>query len=1020
MKGWIPARIPAIVTLLMAAALVAPSAALGQSAGVVQGTVTDSTTRRPVVGAQVGITGTTRASITDEQGRFALRGLAAGQHLVRVVRLGYGQAERRVTLGVDETVSADFALRPVAAVLSEVVVTGYGTSSRAELSNAVAQVSGEAIAGTPVAGLDAALQGKAPGVQVVQNSGSPGNGITVRVRGASSISASNHPLYVIDGVPMIREDMSQLDFGGQGITAVTGISPDEIESIDVLKDAAAAAIYGSRASNGVVMITTKRGRPGRTKFAFSTYYGQQEALRLLPLMNSKEYIAYQTAAYTNDGYTNQDVIDWYGTISWQPGVDDLIDTDWQKAMTRTAPVADITVSASGGGDRFQYMISGADFTQKGIVLGTDYNRQNGRLNLDVTATPKFQVRSSLGLVREKWNRTVNDNTIEGAANMLAVQPNIPVRRQGDGNYTTSADGLAYTNPVALAEFNKGPAQSNRFLGNVEGSYDFTDRLRWNVRLGADVYALGERWWGSPRVVGSISAGVAGDAEQSSSTSTKYVAETYGTFDPLRSDRQRLVLTGGASTEFNRTEEIYLRGQGFGSDAFQYPGSASRIVDYEARPFENNLVSLFSRANYSFLDRYLFTASLRTDGSSRFGEDSRFGVFPAASVGWSFTEEPALSGLKRFVDAKLRASYGVTGNQAIPTNFGFLTTFARANYAGTQGISPNTIGNPDLKWETTREFDVGLDLSFFDSRVGIVADYYRKKTEDLLVQRPVAATSGFTSVWDNVGSVSNRGVELQLTTENLRPTTEDGFAWRTSFNIAHNKNRVESLYRDEPFMTGSIRAVSRIEVGQPLGAFYTLKFTGVNAQTGDAEYFDVPGNAEDRLIVGSPHPDYFGGLQNQFSFKGIDLNTFVEFSQGQEIMNMIRLFANDGGLNADNKVRGALDYWRQPGDITDEPRPSWDGTSDAYLMSSRFVEDGSYVRLSEITLGYRLPARIAAKSRMADARIYVSGRNLKLWTDYTGIDPDVNSEGSSANTSLGIDFYAYPRPRTISLGISGNW
>jgi TonB-linked SusC/RagA family outer membrane protein len=801
---------------------------------------------------------------------------------------------------------------------------------------------------------------------------------------------------------------------------VTGISPDEIEVIDVLKDAASASIYGSRASNGVVMITTKRGRPGRTKFSFSTYYGQQKVLRTLDLMNAQEYVGYMAEAVANDGYTNQDVIDWYGTISWQPGVDDQINQDWQKAMLRTAPVADLSLSASGGGDRFQYLVSGADFSQTGIVLGSDYNRQNGRLNLDVTATPKLSFRSSLGLSREKWNRIVNDNTIEGAANMLAVQPNIPVRRVSDGNYTSSADGLAYTNPVALMEFNRGPSESARFLGNIEASYDFTDRLRWNVRLGADVYNLLERYWASPRVEGSIGAGSAGDAEQGSTTANKYVAETYGTWDTFRSDRHRLVLTGGASSEFNRSELIYLEGQGFGSDAFQYPGSASRIVNYDARPSENNLVSLFSRANYSLMDRYLFTASLRTDGSSRFGENSRFGVFPSASVGWNFTQEPGLSGLERFVDAKLRASFGVTGNQSIPTNFGFLTTFSRANYAGQQGISPNTIGNPDLKWETTREFDIGLDLSFLDSRVGVVADYYTKKTDDLLVQRPVAATSGFTSVWDNVGSVSNKGVELQLTTENFRPASSAGFGWRTSFNIAHNKNRVESLYRDEPFMTGSIRAVSRIEVGQPLGAFYTLRFTGVDPATGDAQYDDIAGTTEDRQIVGSPHPDYFGGLQNSFSFKGVDLNTFFEFSQGQEVMNMIRLFANDGGLNADNKMRVALDRWQQPGDVTDEPRASWDGTSSAYLMSSRFVEDGSYVRLSEVTLGYRLPPRLAARTRLADARIYVSGRNLKLWTDYTGIDPDVNSEGSSANTSLGIDFYAYPRPRTISFGISGSW
>jgi TonB-linked SusC/RagA family outer membrane protein len=1003
-----------------------------QASGTIRGTVSDSATRQPIPGVSVVVVGSTRGALTDAAGRYIIRAVPSGSASVRAQRIGFAPREVQVVVSPTGEVTADFLMRPQAAVLSEVVVVGYGTRSRAEVSSAVAQVKAEEVQNVPLAGIDAALQGKAPGVQVIQNAGNPGNGITVRVRGASSISASNHPLYVIDGVPMIREDMSQLGFGGQDITAVTGISPDEIESIDVLKDAAAASIYGSRASNGVVMITTKRGRPGATKFGFSTYFGQQKALRNLDLLNAQEYVEYMAEAVANDGYTNDDVIDYYGNgTSWIPGVDDRINQDWQKAMQRTAPVHDISLSASGGGDRFQYMLSGSNFSQTGVILGSDYKRQNARLNLDVTATPKLQFRSSMGISRERWNRIVADNTIEGAANMLAVQPNIPVRR-ADGNFTSSADGLAYTNPVALVEFNKGPTTSFRFLGNIETSYDFTERLRWNVRVGTDVYNLLERYWASPRVEGSIGAGSAGDAEQGSNHVTKYIAETYGTYDPFRNERQKLTLTAGASAEYNRFELIYLEGQGFGSDAFQYPGSASKIVQYDARPSENNLVSLFSRANYSLHDRYFVTASLRTDGSSRFGENSRFGVFPSASVGWQLSEEPSLSGIKRFMDAKVRASYGVTGNQSIPTNFGFLTTFARANYAGTQGISPSTIGNPDLKWETTKEFDFGVDLGFLDGRLSVIADYYRKVTDDLLVQRPVPSTSGFTSVWDNVGSVSNRGFEFQVSTENVRSANVNGFSWRTDFNISHNKNRVESLYcsqapppapkcEGEPFMTGSIRAVSRIEVGQPLGAFYTLKFDGVDPETGDAIYADPPeGETEARRIVGSPHPDYFGGLRNQISFMGFDLNTFFDFSQGQEVFNLMRLYSNDGGLNADNKMRHALRRWQKPGDVTDEPRASWDGTSGAYLLSDRFVEDGSYVRLSEVTLGYRLPNSIASRARLSDARLYVSGRNLKLWTDYSGIDPDVNSEGSSSNTALGIDFYPYPRARTISIGISGNW
>ncbi|MDQ3949686.1 MAG: TonB-dependent receptor, partial [Gemmatimonadota bacterium] len=993
MRSWISVGATALAASF-AALVGAPTAAAAQGTATVQGIVTDSTSRRPVAGVQVVVTGTTRGALTDDAGRYAIRGVPSGEITLRAHRLGFTPTERRLTVGAGETATADFVLRAVATVLSEVVVTGYGTSSRAEVSSAVAQVSGEAIANRPVASVDAALQGKAPGVQVVSNAGNPGNGITVRIRGSASLSASNQPLYVVDGVPIVREDLSALDFGGQELTSITGLSPDEIESIDILKDAAAAAIYGSRGSNGVIQITTKRGRPGRTRFSFNSYYGTQGLAKKVALLNAKEYVEFFNEGGFNDGYCGNvpsvdqcDPADLTDAGLFVPGVDDQIDTDWQAAIMRTAPIGDLNLSVNGGSDRITYLLSGSFFDQMGLIYGSDYDRANGRLNVDFTANNRLSFRTSLGVARERWHRIENDNTILGpGTNALAVQPNIAPRR-ADGSYTdNSTEGLEYANPLANALEWNSPATSLRAIGGIDAMFDISDRLRFTGRLGADVNSFRERQWQSPLAPDTYAASVNGVANQGTNVTTRYLTEGFLTFDPVRAADQRLTLTGGGGFEYNRTERTFVTGEGFPSNLTQYPGSAGKITFGDGNATGHNLLSAFARANYALRDRYLLSASFRADGSSRFGENSRWGLFPAVSLGWQASQEPFLAGLKRLADLKLRASYGVTGNQGISSNFAFLRTFSKASFAGEPGLAPGNFGNPDLRWEQTTEFDVGFDLSFLEGRVAVIGDYYRKLTSDLLITRPITSTTGYTSVWDNVGNIENQGVELQVSATAIQARRAGEFDWRADFNISHNRNRVTKLHGGEPFNRG-IRSVSRVEEGQPLGAFHVIRFDSVGTQDGQAYYHDLNGdgaiNAEDRMIVGSPHPDYWGGFRNQLSWRGFDLNTFLEFSQGAEVFNLIRIFADDGGYYFDNKFKHVLRRWRQPGDQTDVPRASFEGTSGARTVSSRFVEDASYVRLQEVTLGYRLPSGIAAMSRLADARVYVSGRNLKLWTNYMG-------------------------------------
>ncbi len=994
-----------------------PSSAKAQATGFIKGTVIDSASRRPVDGVQVVVAGSTLGALTSAGGTYVIRNVPVGTYSVRATRLGFGPAQRSVTVAALDTAVADFTLRAAALNLSQVVVVGYGTANRREVTNAVTTVRSEDLVNVPVASVEAALQGKAAGLQVIQNAGNPGNGISVRVRGSSSLSAGNQPLYVIDGIPMLRESYSQLGMGGQDVSAVSGISPDEIASIDVLKDASASAIYGSRGSNGVVLITTKRGQAGRPKITWNGYYGTQELSKKVNMLNAKEYVAYFNEAAKNDGYADDE-------LPFVPGVDDTINTDWQKAVLQTAPVYDLSLGMTGGGDRISYFVSGSFFNQKGILVGSEYRRANVRANLDFSPSSKISVRTSIGLGREGNFRNENDNTIDGVAtNALANQPNVRVKN-ADGTFTSTDDGLEYTNPVALGVLDNAESRTLRAMGNTELSYAFTDRLRLNGRVGVDMLNLRDLRWNSPLIIGTYAASARGVAQQGNTTVSRYVAETYMQYDVPGQRFGALSLVGGSGVEYNSRENDFLQGEGFGSTQFRYPGNAGKVTSYDGGRTDNNLASFFSRANWALNDRYFASASIRMDGSSRFGDNNRYGIFSSGSIGWALSDESWLSAIKKVGDLKLRMSYGETGNQGIADDYAPLARFGRANYSDVPGIAPSSLANPDLKWETTREFDVGVDFSMLQGRVGIVADYFKKKTDDLLVSRPITSTSGFTSVYDNIGNIENRGWEFQLSTEPIRESKVGGLNWSSDFNISFLKNEVTALYRNEPFNAG-IRSLNRVEVGQPLGAFQTLRFKGVDPQTGDAIYDDVNGDgditADDRVIVGSPHPDYFGGFTNTISWKGFDFRSFVQFTQGNKVFNAIRIFADDGGYYFDNKLRDSYEKrWKKPGDIAEQPRLSYDGTSGARDVSSRFVEDGSYIRLQELTLGYRLPRSWARTLNMDEARFFVSGRNLVTWTDYTGYNPDVNSNGSSATISLGTDFYAYPLARTLSFGVRGSW
>ena len=638
--------------------------------------------------------------ITNNQGVYILQNVPSGRVEVRVEYLGYSAESRVVTLSAGATEVVDFQMGITAIELEELVATGYAQQTRREVSSSISSLASDDLERPTVASLDALLQGKATGVQVTQNAGNPGLGMTVRVRGSASISASNQPLYVVDGVPIYRGTFSQLDLGGQELSAITSLTPDDIESISILKDAAASAIYGSRGSNGVVMITTKRGvaTAGAPKMTVNVSGGYQKASRTLDMLNADQYVQFFSDAMGFDGFTQEEIDEELSFVV--PGAD----TNWQDEVLSTASVSNTQLGLSGGTDRIRYYLSGSYFRQDGIVLGSGYDRASGRANLDIQATDRLNLSASISLAHEDNDRIDSDNSIVSPiANAIANEPVVPVLNE-DGSFS---DGASYSNPVAVGKFNKAEARTVRSFGSVSAEYAITDWLRASGRSGFDFLQLQEYQYGSPLVDKTYDAGVAGTSQIGNSQGRRLLLEGYLTADRYFGSNQ-VSLTAGASTEQNDRDLSFTRGEGFAIPDMHWPTNAARPVVVDGTFWQHNLVSYFARATYAFDNRFIFNGSLRSDGSSRFGENQKYGTFPAASLAWVVSNEAFMGDLDLFSDLRVRGSWGVTGNEAIGDHQ-FLYLYGSANYGSVPGISPSNLPNPDLKWERTEEWNLGWML-----------------------------------------------------------------------------------------------------------------------------------------------------------------------------------------------------------------------------------------------------------------------------------------------------------------------
>ena len=1017
-----------IVAVLLGLALV-PAGARAQASGTITGLVTAEDTQQPLAGVQVFIVGSNRGTLSDQRGRFLLTNVEPGSRTLRATRIGYREATQEVEVGTG-TVEVNFTLGLDPLGLDELVVIGYGRERRSNVAGAVSSINTEALEDIQTASVDQALQGRLPGVQVVQNSGDPGSAISVRVRGASSISAGNQPLYVIDGVPVTADPVDEgafssttgfnAEFGGQETSPLANLNPNDIASIEVLKDASAAAIYGSRASNGVVLITTKRGIPGETQINFSGYYGVQRAWNTVDYLNTEQYIDLYNESYGDGfiGYTDDGEENYWEVI---PGTD----TDWVDEVLAPAPVRNFTLSASGGNEQTRYFVSGDVFDQDAIVGGFGYQRFSGRLNLDYGAGERLDLGTNLTVSHSVDRRAASDNTIYGPFSNATANPPWQTVYEEDGSYTETL----YANPVGLLNENEAQERSVRILGNAFAEYALTEGLRLRGGLGVDQLNLNGRRYYSP-IVGSA-VGSNGEGEEATGSVSRVTWEGTLSYDELFGDVHSLTGVIGTSYEDNTTETSSVTGSQFPTEYFRYLTSAASITGGTSTLTDWSLISYFGRASYTFDDRYTATFNIRADGSSRFGEDNRYGVFPSAALLWRLADEDFMQGQGLFDDLRLRASYGLTGNQGLIDDFASRGLFeGGANYNDVPGIAPFQLANPELRWETTRQFDVGTDFAVLDNRLSFTADYYIKTTDDLLVNRPIPLTTGFASITSNVGAIENRGIELGITADLVRGG-QGGFSWTSQFNITRNENEVTSLLNDEPLNYGF---VSRVEVGEELGAFYGYQTDGIfrneaeveahafqtnNTAPGDVRFRDLNGDgritAEDRTIIGSPWPDFSGGWNNDIRFRGFDLTLFTQFSQGNEIYNGNRLYSEAYGRFGDATTTRALQRWTPENPNGTEPRATAGDPNDNDRSSDRFVEDGSYIRLKNAVLGYTFPQTMSSRWGFDNMRLYVQGQNLLTFTDYSGFDPEVNYAGGSA-VVMGTDFYTLPQPRTLSIGI----
>jgi TonB-linked SusC/RagA family outer membrane protein len=1007
----------------------------------ITGQVIDSESKTGVPGVSVIVKGTTTGNITDVEGKFSIQ--ASSTDVLIFTSVGYVSQE--ITVGNQSIINVDFAVN--IQQLNEVVVVGFGEIDKRDLTGNIAKVSGADIQNIPVPSFEQAIQGRAAGVFVESQNGKLGQGIKIRVRGSSSVSAGNDPLYVIDGIPITSASQSSTS---ASTNPLADINFNDIESIEILKDASSAAIYGSRGSNGVVLITTKKGKAGKTKLNINYFAGISTETGRREFLNSQEYIDLNREAAIRGGIydfrvgasgygSEQEAVDDYvgfyesrmqrynaGNPDWETSNTDV---DWQDQVFRKAGIHQFDINAAGGNEKTRFYVAGQYMDQEGILIGNRLRRLSGRVNIDHKANDKFSFGMNLSLTRSENNRLSNDNAFSTPIQIVALSPNTPIIDPRTGlpsgqldNNTGRPNGNypVYYNPLLSLENAYYNTVVFRSIGNAFANYNIIKGLSFRSEFGVDFLLQNEDAY-----YGRATSRNIGTQEGFGSNYYSQVSNyTLNNFFAYNKEIKLHSISATLGMSYQQSDALYntVEGQGFVSDSYRTLAGAAQITAGSSVKSAFSFLSYFARANYKFNDKYLISLSGRIDASSRFGRDNRYGFFPAASLGWIVSEESFMENVSFLSLLKVRTSYGLTGNAEIG-NFASRGLFGSASYVGVPGQGPTQIENQNLKWETTAQFDIGIDFGFLKNRITGEIDYYIKNTSDLLLNVNVPGTTGFSSALQNIGKLENKGFEFVVTSQNL----VNELTWSTSLNIATNKNKITDLAGQVLGTNDINRAIE----GQPIGVFFGREFAGADPANGDALYVlnttNPDGsinrettddyNAAQQVVLGSPNPKWIGGITNTFGYKGFDLSVFFQFVVGNDIYNGGGQYMSaSAGNGFDNQTRDQLNAWQNPGDITNVPeaRQFWgNGTN----PSSRYLSDGSYLRLKSLIFGYSLPSNLVQKIKMEKVRIYFAAQNLLTFTKYEGWDPEVNADYQSSNINQGVDFYSAPQAKTLTVGVN---
>ena len=958
----------------------------------VTGTVTDDK-GAPLPGVSVVIKGTTKGVATDFDGKYTLTEVARGA-VLEFSSVGYKTLDLKVT-GEQLNVK----LSEVAQDLDEIVVVGYGTQKRGDVTTAITSVKTQDLDQRPVTSAAQAIQGRAAGIQVVQPNGAPGAGLAVRIRGNTSISASNDPLYVIDGIP---------------VQDISGIAPTDIESMQVLKDASSAAIYGSRAANGVVLITTKQGKRNEPKVSINTYVGISQVAKRIESLNTAQY---------------KELMKETGAVTLPSGLTDK--TDWFDETFRKSIIRNTQLSFSNATENTKYYISAGNSKDEGVIRSSFFERYNVRLNLETKMRKWLTFETNLSYSDYSSNGIITGTGSNRAGVVLSVintpkyAPIWSDKPGEEGWYYYNFYGANLTHPVENISRNAdNTSKSNRLVGSVSAIVTFLTSLKFKSTVGIDRLGRTQTHWTDPKLT-EYGRKIFGTADDIRTNNTVMTYDNLLTFDKSFGKHNLSALAGTSGT-VSKWNESYLYASHFLTSDIKTLNAANKIEQGSgSNAAEWAIMSYLGRISYNYDSKYLLTANFRADGSSKLAPGKRWGYFPSVSVGWRLSQENFLKNVDWLSELKLRGGWGQTGNQAGISDYGYLQRFSitRQNWweAGKGDamvtLRPNSFSNPNLTWETTTQSNIGLDLSLFKNRISLAVDAYLKKTTDLLMDVPLPATSPVPSIYRNEGEMTNKGIEFALDTRNL---TGD-FTWNTNFNISFNRNELTKLTLQKVYYYASTseaitEQVVRITEGQPLGKFWGFISEGVDPQTGDIKYKDLNGDGKisvsDKTYIGDPNPDFTFGLTNDFTYKNFTLSVFFQGSYGNDIYNASRI-ETEGMYDGKNQSTAVLNRWRKPGDITDIPRAV--RSADNIKASSRWVEDGSYLRLKTLTLAYNLSNEELLRYGIRKIQPYFTAQNLWTLTNYKGFDPEVN-QGLSGPT-MGIDWGTYPQTKTFIFGLN---